>query len=116
MKKLICIFTFVIIGAVTAHAQTDKAIFYQSLAWSPDGKSLAVTAMSDYDEKTDDYRTAVFVMNADGSNLKKLSEINSFFARFSPDGKRLAFVAGSFPSNTIYIANADGSQITKTTK
>jgi TolB protein len=50
----------------------------------------------------------LYIMDADGSNLKPLSHIQSFFARFSPDGRRLAFIAGKFPESKIYLADADG--------
>jgi hypothetical protein len=35
--------------------------------------------------------------------------IRAFFARYSPDGTRLAYVAGPFPDNELRVANADGT-------
>jgi len=55
-------------------------------------------------------------MNADGSALAKVGNIRSFFARFSPDGKKIAYIAGKFPETAIYIANVDGSGVMKVTK
>ena len=55
-------------------------------------------------------------MNADGSGVTRLGNINSFFARFSPDGKKIAFIMGKFPNTGIYIADADGSNPVKITK
>jgi Tol biopolymer transport system component len=55
-------------------------------------------------------------MNADGSALTKVGTIKSFFARFSPDGKKIAYVSGKFPETAIYIANIDGSGVMKVTK
>ena len=43
----------------------------------------------------------------------KLGNIKSFFARFSPDGKKIAYISGKFPQTAIYIANADGSNQVK---
>ena len=40
----------------------------------------------------------------------------AYFARFSPDGKRIAYVAGKFPESAVYIANADGSGAVRVTK
>jgi len=48
-------------------------------------------------------------MNADGSNVKRLLKTNSFYARLSPDGKHIAYIAGKFPSNNIFIADPDGT-------
>lgn len=87
--------------------------------WSHDGKRIifcssrrdVATAGGTYVD--DSY---VYVMNADGSALQRIGNINSFFARFSPDGKRIAYISGKFPSTWVFIANADGSGATKITK
>jgi TolB protein len=86
--------------------------------WSSNGKKIIFSS-----SKRDAYSTGSYVdgsflytMNADGSRLMKLGSIKSFFSRFSPDGKKIAYVAGKFPATQIYIANADGSgpvQITR---
>ena len=47
-------------------------------------------------------------MDADGSISKPLSKFRVSFARFSPDGRRLAFIAGKFPESRIYLADTDG--------
>jgi Tol biopolymer transport system component len=83
--------------------------------WSPDGKQI-IFASSKRDQKSDGSYvdgSYIYTMNADGSNLRKLGNVNSFFARFSPNGKKIAFVSGKFPSTDIYIANADGSDAHK---
>src|SRR5215213_8775717 len=96
MKKLIDLFIFTVIGTAACFAQPNKAIFYQSLAWSPDEKSLAFTAMSNYDEKTDEYLTGVFVINAvDGSGAQKISGAAKHASSpvWDKDGKRIFFSA-----------------------
>jgi hypothetical protein len=55
-------------------------------------------------------------MNADGSSLAKLGNIKNFFARFSPNGKKIAYVSGKFPTTAIYIANAGGTGAVQITK
>ena len=55
-------------------------------------------------------------MNTDGSGLAKIGNINSFFARYSPNVKKIAYISGKFPETAIYIANADGSGAVKITK
>ena len=86
--------------------------------WSPDSKRIIFSS-----SKRDATSTGsnvlgsfLYIMNADGSGLKKLGQINSFFARFSPDGKRIAYVSGDFPKSAIYIADADGSAAVQITK
>jgi TolB protein len=86
--------------------------------WSHDGKRIIFSssrrdAASDGSYVEGSY---LYVMNADGSGLGKLGNINSFFARFSPNGKKIAYVSGKFPATAIYIANADGSGVMKVTK
>jgi hypothetical protein len=74
MKRKTGIFIFLVTGAALCSAQSPKAIFYQSLAWSSDGKYLAFTAMSDYDAKSGGYRRGVFIINAaDGSKITRLA-------------------------------------------
>jgi len=55
-----------------------------------------------------DGNAALFAMNADGSNIARLSPpdaLNEFQPDWSPDGSRLAFMSGY----DIYVMNADGS-------
>ena len=79
--------------------------------WSPDGKVIFSSSKRDAAEGT-----FLYTVNADGSGLQKLGNIGSYFARFSPDGKKIAYVTGKFPETAIYIANADGSGAMKITK
>lgn len=58
----------------------------------------------------------IYVMNTDGSNLMKIGSVPSYFARFSPDGKKIAYITGKFPESAIFIANADGSAAIRVTK
>ncbi len=82
-------------------------------AFSHDGKKI-IFSSSKRDANNDG--SFVYTMNVDGSNLSKMSSISSFFARFSPDGKKIAYLAGKFPENSVYIANSDGSDAMKVTK
>ena len=86
--------------------------------WSADGKEI-IFSSSKRDQKTDGSYvdgSYLYIMNDDGSNLRKVSSIQSFFARFSPDGKKIAYISGKFPSTNIFIANADGSSAIQITK
>jgi Tol biopolymer transport system component len=87
-------------------------------AFSPDGKKI-IFSSSNRDAKPDGsyvQDSFVYTMNVDGSNLTKIADINSYFARFSPDGKKIAYISGKFPETAIYIASADGSGAMKVTK
>jgi Tol biopolymer transport system component len=95
-------------------------------SFSPDGSRLAVTR-SVFDLESGTGTTAVYVMNADGSEEMKLID-NAAQPVFSPDGNRIAFstdrdrngelcygdqcsVAGE-----LYVANADGREPQRLTK
>jgi TolB protein len=61
--------------------------------------------------------TKVFTINADGTEKKQLMSLESFYARSSPDGKKIAFVSnqdGGKPQ--IFVMNSDGSDSVKITK
>src|SRR5437762_1913957 len=58
-------------------------------AWSPDSKTLAVFSSPGPKEQRQ-----LWIVNADGSNLKKLTNLNGYAARprWSHDGKQIAFL------------------------
>lgn len=86
--------------------------------WSADGKRIIFSSSKRDKNDGGSYvdGSYLYVMNSDGSGLAKLGDIKSFFARFSPDGKTIAYVTGKFPNAWIYIANADGSGAVQVTK
>lgn len=76
--------------------------------WSPDGQQIAFC--SD--------RSGVFtlyVMKADGSDLKQITEIDSSAPRWAPDGQRIAFQAYVDDNYEIFVVNADGSNLVNLT-
>jgi Tol biopolymer transport system component len=68
-------------------------------AWSPDGRSLAFT------RKTGGNPTAIFVADADGSNVREVIAGPAYAPAWSPDGKQLAYTDGS----DLFVINLDGS-------
>jgi dipeptidyl aminopeptidase/acylaminoacyl peptidase len=58
-------------------------------AWSPDSKTLAVFSSAGEKEQRQ-----LWIVNADGSNPKKITHLNGYAARprWSHDGKRIAFL------------------------
>ncbi len=60
--------------------------------WSPDGSSIAFTS-------TREGAPQIFVANADGSNVRKVSDVPEGVSEFiwSPDGKSFAFTTDVYP-------------------
>jgi Tol biopolymer transport system component len=89
-------------------------------AWSRDGREIA------FDSTRADQKHllhAIYVMNADGSGLRRLTGIDADLPRWSPDGSKLAYVGNLWQIHTyiegpeavstsqakIDLMNADGS-------
>ncbi|HKG14103.1 MAG TPA: hypothetical protein VKB12_12205 [Pyrinomonadaceae bacterium] len=58
----------------------------------------------------------IYSVKTDATDLKRLYEQEAFFARPSPEGKKIAFTAGRFPESAIYVMNSDGTGLVKLTK
>jgi TolB protein len=95
-----------------AHAITDVEGEYP--AWSPDGTKLAFMSGAP-DARGIDPNYDVFVVNRDGSGLRRLTDWpgEDGYPAWSPDGKRIAFSSthgGPGPLRyLLYVMNADGS-------
>ena len=77
-------------------------------AWSPDRKKIAFSS----DRKSANGEPRIWVMNADGSNLRRLSAgggAGDHEPQWSPDGKRIVFSAYRGGVGQIYVMKADGS-------
>jgi Tol biopolymer transport system component len=72
--------------------------------WSPDGSRIVFGSLDGHDGE-------VFVMNADGSDLIRLTR-NRFeetLPAWSPDGLTIAFASRRDRNTDIYLMNAEGS-------
>jgi Tol biopolymer transport system component len=80
-------------------------------AWSPDGTRIAFSSERDGDEE-------IYVVNADGSGVQKLTELpglDATTAAWSPDGTQISFVAHDGQQWDDWVVNADGSGLLKLT-
>jgi TolB protein len=81
-----------------------------SPSWSPDAKRIVY-----YSER--DGFSEIYVMDADGSNIKQVThhQANNGYPSFSPDGSRIVFDSNRDGSFEIYIVNAGGSHLQRLT-
>ena len=75
--------------------------------WHPDGERIAFVSDRQGGKNRD-----IFVMDTDGNNVQQITDL--FFPiaskpKWSPEGTRIAFEAGSDKVRQIHIVNADGS-------
>lgn len=82
-----------------------------SLAWSPNGRSLA------FDVSVGDGLIAVYRIDVNGTNLHHLSPlgVNAVEPKWSSDGSRLAVAMQIQDGYRIFIMNADGTNVQQVT-
>ena len=76
-------------------AHTGDGWITVTAAWSPDGRRIAF-----------DYHDVIYVVNADGSGLRRLAQ-NATFDSWSPDGRKL--IIDRLNGLGLWVMNADGS-------
>ena len=76
-------------------------------SWFPDGCEIAFTGSS---ADASDTKTSIYLIEVDGSNLRRLTENTGDQAPdWSPDGSQIAFDTTRDGNFDIYVMNADGS-------
>lgn len=106
--------------ALTESPRTDAA-GATSPAWSPDGARIAFAAQ--LGRKEDSNRTELYVMDADGGNVRRLTrnEALDTSPSWSRDGRRIAFMRTAafgteHASGGIFVMAADGSATVQITR
>ena len=92
-------------GVVTTLVDSSPTSYDSAPAWSPDGRQIAFESTMDGDRE-------IYVINADGTNLRQLTH-NTLWDEgpaWSPDATKLAFSSGADDLHLdIWTMNADGS-------
>ncbi|MGI8810776.1 MAG: LpqB family beta-propeller domain-containing protein [Acidimicrobiales bacterium] len=94
-----------------ARTLTNRPLaFDASPAWSPDGARIAF-------ESTFEGKRAIWVMQADGLGLRRLTEGpgSDFAPAWSPDGARIAFMSDRDGNEEVYLIGLDGSSMRRLT-
>ena len=94
-----------------ARTLTNRPLaFDASPAWSPDGARIAF-------ESTLDGKRAIWVMQADGLGLRRLTDGpgSDFSPAWSPDGGRIAFMSDRDGNEEVYVIGADGAGMRRLT-
>ena len=86
---------------------TPETISAYYPSWSPDGHEIAFTGSS---ADASDTKTSIYLIEVDGSNLRRLTENTGDQAPdWSPAGSQIAFDTTRDGNFEIYVMNADGS-------
>jgi Tol biopolymer transport system component len=85
-------------------------------AWSPDGERIA------FSSTRSDGVPRIYLMDPDGSNVRRLTTIEGEYPAWSPDGTKIAFMGqagegglGGTPGYELFVMNADGSDLRRLT-
>ncbi len=86
----------------------DDLAAYSGQSWAPDGRQLAFAS-----NRSGNANFNIFVMNADGSNIRSVVEDSGgdFASSWSPDGQKILYQAWRSEETfwDIYVVNIDGS-------
>ncbi len=107
---------------------TNDRVLQQDPVWSPDGRRILYAEIRRDPEFVGgpfDFQGALFLMNADGSNVRQLTPFKLGIQRialdWSPDARKIVFELRFFPfspkrQSDIAVMNADGSGVRRLTR
>ena len=84
-------------------------------AWSPDGRWIAFRGVRPRSGRRG-FIQELYVMNADGSEQRKLTPLSTGAFSWSPDGRRIAFANERDGNNEIYVISVDGTGLRNLTR
>jgi Tol biopolymer transport system component len=101
------------VDGTAARTLTNRPLAFDARpTWSPDGTRIAF-------ESTTDGKRSVFVMQADGQQLRRLTDAagtaSDSSPSWSPDGSRVAFATDRDGNSEIYVVGSDGSGVKRLT-
>jgi Tol biopolymer transport system component len=80
--------------------------------WSPDGTQIVFQRFG-----STSIQTEIYVMRADGSNVRRLTQLGTAFQpAWSPDGSQVVFGSGLGRRSEIFVMNADGTDVVRLTR
>jgi Tol biopolymer transport system component len=95
---------------------THNTTWDLAAVWSPDGKTVAFYG-TQFDPTTDQQLgfPHIYLINADGTDQRLLTDQPGRFPAFSPDGDKIAFDSGGQTSANVFVINSDGTGLTQIT-
>ena len=117
MKNIFLFILFIFSQQLSVCQSTLKTIFYQSVEWSHDGKSICFAAIVIDSGKYVNGRWEIYILKIDGSDFKKITENNfsDLWPSFSPDDKSIFFQSDRNGNPEIYSMDIDGSNVKRIT-
>jgi TolB protein len=93
-------------GTGVERLPVPAAAWWESLSLSPDGRRLAAVGSFGHGD--------LWVMNTDGTDLTQLTDVatesgRGLMPRWSPDGRKIAFILHKGDRKDVYVMDADGS-------
>lgn len=90
---------------LTNHRKQDR-----SPSWSPDGRSIAFSSLRDSDPAIEGINPEIYVMDADGGNVRRLTSHNDwdFAPSWSPDSRSVVFYSNRGDNRDVYVIEVFG--------
>ena len=118
--RQILLFAGTILMVTGACATVQKAFAPIMIPTAMGGSSGQIVFISNRDDNDGDdtFDTDIYLMDADGSNVKRLTsyEGSEWAPDISPDGKRILFMSSHAGGREIFVMDIDGTNVTQVTK